>query len=186
MELSNVDLLKLQSQMMQRDETVQGMSAALSEQFRAIAKAVEAVLLYANTDSLPESALDILAWQFGADWYDSTSDLYTKRQAIRDALYLARTRGTPAAVQRIVDIYFGGGEVQEWFDYGGEPYHFRVVTGDETATSRNAALFQRAVGSVKNLRSVLDAVIIQTRDTVNFHAGVALHIGDYMTIRMVE
>jgi len=182
MDVGQLNLLQLQSKIMCRDEAVVGMSAALDFQFRELASKVQDVAVYSRIEQLPESALDILAWQFGADWYESGSDIATKRQAIQDVLYLASIRGTPAAVQRVVEIYFGDGAVEEWFDYGGEPYHFRVVTNNAAATNEQAALFMRAVDSVKNLRSQLDAVIIQWTEAMALHPGIVLHMADTLTI----
>jgi phage tail P2-like protein len=182
MDVKELNLLQLQSKIMRRDEAVKGMSAALDSQYRELAAKVQDVLVYSRIDQLPEAALDILAWQFGADWYESSSDIETKRQAIQDVLYLASIRGTPAAVQRVVEIYFGDGAVEEWFDYGGEPYHFRVVTNNSGATNEQAALFLRAVESAKNLRSHLDAVIIQSTESLMLTPGIVLHMADTLTI----
>ncbi len=37
-------------------------------------------------------------------------------------------RGTPYAVEQVIQTYFGDGEVSEWFEYGGQPGMFKVVT----------------------------------------------------------
>ncbi|MCL6456721.1 MAG: phage tail protein I [Gorillibacterium sp.] len=185
MDLSNLELFKLQTKLMRNDEAVMGMSAALSQQFQEIAAAVKGISIYSQIDQLPEEALDILAWQFGADWYDANSNVEIKRQAIKDVLYLARIRGTPAAVQRVVEIYFGDGAVEEWFDYAGEPYHFRVVTNNSAATNEQALLFLKAVESVKNLRSKLDAVIIQSTESMDLYKGFVLQMIDTITVKQV-
>jgi hypothetical protein len=44
----------------------------------------------------------------------------------------------------------------EWFDYGGEPYHFKIVTSDTSAKDNPA--FMRALNSVKNARSHFDGI----------------------------
>lgn len=185
MQVKDMDLLALQTAVMRQDKSVQGFSAALTDQLRQLAEQVQQILIYGRIDELPEEILDILAWQFNVDWYDAEADLMTKRQAVNDFLIISRTRGTPAAVKRVVEIYFGSGSVEEWFDYGGEPYHFRVVTDNPAANAEKAELLIRAVDSVKNLRSHLEAVVIQTKDTIEQQYGIALRIGDVMTVRMV-
>jgi phage tail P2-like protein len=185
MHVSELDLLKLQTKNMQKNIDVQGFSSALSEQFQQIAKEVINVLTYTRIDELSEDVLDILAWQFNVDWYDAESDLTTKRQAINDALIVSQMMGTPAAVQRVVEIYFGDGNVEEWFEYGGEPYHFRVVTNNPSATQEQAALLAKAVNSVKNLRSRLESVIIQQTENMDMYVGFVLHTGDKLTMEQV-
>lgn len=185
MKVSELDLLKLQTKNMQKDLSVQGLSAALSGQFQQITKDITNVLTYTRIDELSEKVLDILAWQFNVDWYDSESDVNTKREAIKDALLVSQIRGTPAAVQRVVEIYFGDGRVEEWFEYGGQPYYFRIVTNNPSATQEQAALLAKAVNSVKNLRSRLEAVIIQNTENMDMSVGFALHTCDYLQIEQV-
>jgi phage tail P2-like protein len=185
MDLTNLDLLKLQTKFMQNNQDVQGFSAALNDQFRQLAEEIQGILTYARIDELPEEILDILAWQFNIDWYDAKSSIEVKRQAVKDALVVSRIRGTPAAVQRVVEIYFGDGRVEEWFEYGGQPYHFRVVTNNPAATNEQAALLAMAVNSVKNLRSRLESVVIESTENMDLYTGFVLHTGDNLTIRQV-
>lgn len=160
MQLSEVDLLKLQTKVMQNNEDVQGFSAALSAQYKKLAQEINRILIYGNTTDLPEAALDILAWSMKVDWYDANSTLEMKQRAINDALLVAQIRGTPGAVEKVVEIYFGEGTVEEWFEYGGQPFHFRIVTNNRKVNNEQVELFTRAVESVKNIRSRLQEVII--------------------------
>lgn len=185
MDISDADLLKLQTRIMQNNQDVQGFSVALNSQVQQLAGEIAKALIYSNVDTLHEAVLDILAWQFKVDWYDSTSDLATKRQAINDALLIMRMRGTPAAVQRVVETYLGDGQVEEWFDYAGDPYHFRVVTNNPEATTTQAALLAVAVNGVKNLRSVMDSVIIQSTENMSLYYGFVMHTGDFLTLEQV-
>ncbi|MEB3103093.1 phage tail protein I [Ferviditalea candida] len=185
MDISNVDLLKLQTKVMQNDSDVQGFAAALNAQFQQLAGEIINVLTYSRIDQLSEEVLDILAWQFAVDWYDATSDLATKRQAINDALKIYRIRGTPAAVQRVVEIYFGDGVVEEWWEYGAVPYHFRVTTNNSAATNEKAALLSKAVQAVKRLSAVFDGVVITDVETTPMYfAGIA-HTGEFLTVKQV-
>ncbi|WP_040948482.1 phage tail protein I [Gorillibacterium massiliense] len=185
MDLTNLNLLQLQSKFMQRDEAVEGMSTAIGKQLRDIVSSVDKSLIYGRINDLPEEALDILAWQFGAEWYDANVSLETKRKAINDVLYLAQIRGTPAAVKRVIEIYFGDGHIEEWFEYSGEPYYFRVVTNNDSVTNEQASLFIKATDSVKNLRSKLAAVVIQSTESCDLKIGISLHMADKLTIGMV-
>ena len=185
MDLTNVDLLSLQTRAMQQDVTVRGFTAALAPSFVEIASQVINGSIYARIEDLPERALDVLAWQFNVVWYDPDSDLETKRRTIHDALLVKQTLGTPAAVQRVVETYFGDGRVEEWFEYGGAPYHFRIVTSNPSATGEQAELLVKTVNSVKNIRSRLDSVIIESTESMNLYVGMALHLTDNLTLKQV-
>jgi phage tail P2-like protein len=183
MDLLNLDLLKLQTKFMRQDKTVVGYSAAVGDQLKKIAEETDKALIYSRIDGLPGEVCDILAWQFGADWYDATADIEVKREAIKDVLYLAKIRGTPAAVQRVVEIYFGDGRVEEWFEYGGDPGYFRVLTSNPEATNEKAQQFTKAVESVKRKSQWLEAVILEeTIEARDMYFGGMLHIGEFITI----
>lgn len=185
MDTKTIDLLSLQTRMMQNDATVQGMSAAFNPQFIQVAEQITNELIFTRIDELPESVLDILAWQFNVDWYESDGSIDEKREAINDALIIKKTQGTPAAVQRVVEIYFGDGRVEEWFDYGGVPGYFRVVTNNPSATGDQAALLIKAVNSVKNLRSRLESVIIESTEDMNLYFGFAIQMTENITLEQV-
>lgn len=186
MEVKDLDLLKMQTSFMKNDITVKGYTAALAEQIQKLAHEVENVLIYGRLDEVPEEVLDILAWSFNVDWYDAEADVETKRQAVKNVLILARIKGTPAAVQRVAEIYLGDAEVEEWFDYAGQPYHFRIVTNNAEANSTKAAQLIRAIDSVKNLRSKLDSVMILSTENFSLNFGFAIHTGDNITLKQVN
>ena len=69
--------------------------------------------------------------------------------------------GTPAAIEQVVRTIFTNGTILEWFEYGGEPYHFKAAAfltpEDASALPRLRATIER----VKNLRSWLDDLDVQ-------------------------
>src|SRR5690554_6890823 len=81
-----------------------------------------------NAEACPERLLPWLAWAWSADTWEADWTEQQKRDAIDALVFIHRHKGTPAAVQRAVDVVFSDAEVQEWFDYGGEPFRFRVVS----------------------------------------------------------
>ncbi|UYF99335.1 phage tail protein I [Halomonas sp. GD1P12] len=111
----------------------------------------------------PERLLPWLAWAMSVDEWDAEWSEQQKRNAIDAAVYLHRHKGTAAAVQRAVDLVFDDAEVQEWFDYGGEPFHFRVVSEGAFTSSRDYQRLTRLIESSKNARSWLEAIVIRSR-----------------------
>lgn len=185
MDTKSIDLLSLQTRSMQSDIVVKGMAAALTPQLVQVADQIIHELVYTRIDELPESVLDILAWQFNVTWYETEGAIEEKREAIKDALLIKKTQGTPAAVRRVVEIFFGDGQVEEWFDYGGEPGFFRIVTNNPRATGDQAALLINTVNAVKNLRSRLESVIIQSVETLDHYQGHVLHMTDNILLKQV-
>nr|DAR73156.1 MAG TPA: tail protein [Caudoviricetes sp.] len=137
---------------------------------RAMAEAIRAALtllcgtarqgLSTVTDvkSMPEWRLDEMAWELAAAWYDYDAELSVKRAQIASALEFYNRLGTPYAVVSALGSVFGDGFVQEWYEYGGQPYHFKAYTTNTDALTENKSKFLALLSAVKNLRSVLDSL----------------------------
>lgn len=185
MDLENVDLLSLQTGQMKEDPTTVALCAVLTPQLQQLAEDVNLCLIYSRVNQLDDAILDELAWQFHVDWYDSSAPLETKRRLIKDAIMIHRYRGTPYAVEQLIEAYFGDGYVQEWFEYGGDPYMFKVVTSNPSVTGDQAAQFIKVLNSVKNTRSHLEEIIISLTGEMQEYFAVIVHTGDQLTLEQV-
>jgi phage tail P2-like protein len=185
MKLTGLDLLKLQTGLMREDLTTQAMSNAIGNQLRVIAAAVDKCLILSRVDKLSEEVLDQLAVELHVDWYDAGASLQVKREIIRNSGKVHQYLGTPYAVEQVVQDYFGDGEVEEWFEYDGDPFYFRVVTVNTAITGEQAEQFARAVEKVKNARSRLESVIVAMTAESGIYFGMVIHTGDQYTIRQV-
>ena len=185
MDLKNIDLLSLQTTQMQQDPTVIALCSSLNPQFQHLGEEVKACLIYSRVDYLNDNILDELAWQMHVDWYDSTASIDIKRNIIKNSLKVHQHRGTPYAVELVVQNYFGDGRVEEWFEYNGNPYMFKVVTSNASVTSELANQFTMAVNSVKNLRSHLEQIVIELSGEMDLYLAGVIHTGDKITIEQV-
>jgi len=183
--LENVNLMDLQTKYMKEDLTTQALCAALTPQLQQLAVEVGLCLIYSRVAQMNDAVLDELAWSLHIDWYDSSAGLETKRRMIKDAIKIHRYRGTPYAVEQLIEAYFGDGYVQEWFEYGGSPYMFKVVTSNPSVTGDQATQFIKVLNSVKNARSHLEEIIISlTGEMQEYFAGV-VQTGDRLQIEQV-
>ena len=185
MDLQNIDLLSLQTSYMKQDATIQALCAALTPQFQEIANDINDCFLLPNVDALAEAVLDELAWQMHIDWYDSTVDIAVKRQLIKDSIRIHRYRGTPYAVEELIKTFFGDGYVQEWFEYGGEPGMFKVITSNASVTSDLAVQFIKVLDSVKRKSAHLEEIIISLSGEMELYFAGIVHTGDNLEIRQV-
>jgi len=168
---------------------------------RAIALAIDAAVKYAcriiergeaiitDIDAMPGWRLDELAREMGIDWYFPEAGDAQKREIIRSAYYVHARLGTPWAIETVARAYFGDAEVEEWPEYGVDPYHFRVSTGNVKDGSRQAELFNLLVDRLKNVRSVYDGTYYATVvGLVDIAVGVYMQTADfiYMDVEPVE
>ncbi len=184
MNLSNLNLLSLQTGYMQKDKTTSGLCSALQPQLLQLIQDSELCSLMARIDHLNEKLLDELAWQMHVDFYTEVT-LEQKRELVKTALIIHKTKGTPYAVETLITAVFGDGEVQEWFEYDGEPYTFKVLTSNASVTSEQASLFLKALDSVKNARSHLQEIIVALTGEMSAYFGGVVQTGDFITAEQV-
>lgn len=139
----------------------------------ALAKAIEAALQMMNDiidqgvncltdyETMPEWRLDELAWELNC-LYDYHADVETKRQWIINAIPYYRLYGTPEAIYKYIGSYFDAIDLEEFWVYNGDPFHFRVMVDGEW-TPENEAWARKAIDKAKNVRSVLDALAIGSK-----------------------
>lgn len=128
--------------------------------------------VYATIDELPEDILDLLAVEMRSQYYEKDMRLEVKREILKKTLLWYCHAGTPGAVQELVETVFGIGEVKEWFDYGGDPYKFKVIT-DATSSYESIEEFEKIIKKVKNTRSHLDRVEFVRNQETAIYVGIA-------------
>ena len=131
------------------------------EKRRIIDHAVQTRTL-ALIDKLPEKILDILAVELRTPFYQEDFSIRAKRELIKETLIYYTYMGTPEAVNRMLSAVYPGSYIEEWYTYGGEPYHFQVIL--EMANFRepaNASTIRRGIKKVKRLTAHMDGLIYQ-------------------------
>lgn len=159
-----------------KDPSVQAVSYAVREGTQLLYRYTQLCYVYCKIDTMPDKILDLLSKELRTQYYSDSMDIDTKRALVRNSLIWYMTAGTPAAVEELVTVVFGSGEVLEWFEYGGEPYFFKIKT-DTLITEENIMQFGKIIKKVKNTRSHMEAIELarKYRDI--------LYIGGYLRSR---
>ena len=159
-----------------RDPKLLATVRAIAEEKRKIAAEIWKARLWLSIQRLPEEALDALAYDLKVDWYDYEYSLEEKRRTILDCFRVHRYIGTKYAVEQAIGAIWSGTAVQEWWEYGAEPFHFRIVVdADFQDDGRSGAIIERAE-YYKNVRSVFDGIIYlrEIEMQTNVRTGFAL------------
>lgn len=154
-----------------RKPEVKALSYALQQACRLLYRYSRRLYIYSNLDEQPEEVIDLLAAELRTQYYRSTLDLDTKRKLVKNTIIWHMSAGTPAAVEELVVVVFGEGEVREWFEYGDEPYYFEVIT-NAIITLEMYELFLTMIRKVKNTRSHLRAIKIRRSEDQMIFAGI--------------
>lgn len=185
------DLKKILPPFMREDEFNAALADYLNRDLQELAKPIRILSRWAYIDEIPESHIDELAWELDIDWYDSSASRENKIEQIREALLLKAKRGTKWAVDRLTEIYIGSSVIQEWFEYDGEPYFFRIMTENDSVDPVEYEKLLAAIRYSKNARSYLEGLYFlyepelpglyysdkdnRSGGMKHFKAGVAFH-----------
>ena len=164
MRLTDFSLIALQTAFMQRDRTTQEICNSVQPELESVVESTYNILMYqmlstAEDTPFANQLIDELAWQFHVDYYDKSASFDVKKGLVKNAIRIHQKKGTPRAVEELIGTAFTSTtQLLEWFNYdGGEPYHFKIRTAKAPA-DEDFTKFIRALNTVKNERSFLDAV----------------------------
>ena len=145
---------------LREDRSVAALGNVTAEALAKRPAEISMISIYPRIDELPEDLLDILAYDFKIDWWDPNYSLEEKRQVFKDNWYVHKHMGTKAAVETALRAIYPRTKVLEWFEYGGEPYHFRLdinITNDTIDSDKQRRVLER-LNFYKSLRSHNDGV----------------------------
>lgn len=139
-----------------------------------------------NPDQCPEHILPWLAWAMSVDVWNNNWSVATKRSVIRQSVQVHKLKGTIGALKRaLVAFGFANIRVEEWFEYNGPPFTFRVYAQlfEDGHSLTELGLVFTTIMQTKNLRSHLEKFLPQI-STENNCPKVAVAFGhtDYTTI----
>ncbi len=154
-------LLSILPPVLAADKGMADIAHAVDAGLASVAEEIRCTGVYSRLEELSVPALDLLAWQIGVDFWEPGLDRAIKVRFLREAIALHKMKGTPAGLKR--GIYLATGldaKIHEWFEYGGEPFWFKVqfeVHGADFSPA-NLRLIFAVVENWKNTRSWLECV----------------------------
>ena len=174
--ITKENLMRTLPDVLRDDLKINALAEVLAEQLVELSEEKEHVIIYARIDELPEDMLDLLAVDFKVDWWDPNYSVDEKRETLKKSWYVHRRLGTVAAVETAISAVYQDTKVEEWFEYGGDPYHFNLLI-DVTYENADPAKHRRVLDRVryyKNLRSHLDNIeYINQGASIEMYAGAA-------------
>lgn len=122
-----------------------------------------------NPDLCPEYLLPWLAWAVSVDVWNNDWPPATKRAVIRQSVQVHKQKGTTGALRRALSAFgFADIDIAEWFQYGGDPFTFRIraklLEAGHSIDEMN--LVHTTIMQTKNLRSHLESFLpeIETKN----------------------
>lgn len=172
------DFTKYLPQPLTHDPKMIALAKAAADELLTVSGAVEKVLIYSRIDELPEELVDILAYDLHVDWYDYSYPLEAKRDLLKSSMRVHKKMGTKYAIEKALSALYPESEVEEWFEYGGEPGHFRIVCGvTNSRITESYSDITQAVKLYKRLSAHMDAIVYQAHIKDCVYAGGCLKAG---------
>ena len=169
--LYDSDITKILPEILSNDARTQALGYAINKAMQRLLAYCQNISVYTTIDTLPEDILDLLAVELNTQYYDDSLSIRVKRSLIKNTLVWYMYTGTPAAVTELVKAVFGDGEIEEWFEYGGEPYHFKIYTSNINTTDDMLQQVTMLVGNIQNVRSHLEEVIVEVMQHLPLYNG---------------
>jgi phage tail P2-like protein len=186
MDLSNISILNLMPPNLAGDKNIKMLAETFDEILRDIINRIPNVEVIPNlvlNQTVNEILIDLLAWQFHVDFYESDLSIEIKRELVLKSLDWHYRKGTPSVVEEIISTVFTKAKIQEWYEYGDRPYRFRIATEEQIPDTKTVKKLLRAVKAAKNTRSFLDSLtnLLDFADEVKIEAELEIKIKPMMS-----
>lgn len=175
--LTPENLLRALPEVLKRDEHMNALAENIAQVLSNRCGEIESLTLYPNIEELPEELLDILAHDFNVAWWDRSLSQEAKRRTIRESWHIRKRMGTKYAVELALAAAFGSGEVTEWFEYGGDPYHFRIRMVNLANVWEQYDTFLNVLETVKRKSAALDSFSTLKAVEMKLYCGMAMTQG---------
>ena len=155
---------------------VQALAEASRKMRRRVMAYADRTRLFCDIDEASEEALDALAVELQTPLYKNDYPLTVKRQIVKNSMLYYIRSGTRGAVEELLADIYQGAEVEEWFEYGGEPNYFRVAIDISRTTVPVAEMapaeFESWLYSVKRASSALESLSYMIRHAITIGCKV--------------
>lgn len=173
---------------LKNDPKMKAFSDAVTMQLLDVSRHINDVLIYNRLDTLPESLIDILAYDMHIDWYDYSFPLEVKRSILKNSVRVHKRTGTKYAVETVLKSIHKGARVEEWFEYGGRPYFFRIDidVGNIGLSEKNIHEMVSELQAYKNARSHCEIIKYNLHaEKANVKIGAFPQYGEKLKIKAV-
>lgn len=140
---------------------------------------IEKLAIFKNLSSQSNKVLSQLAWQFSIDNWQESLSKEIKINLIKNAYWAHSKKGTKKAVEDCLKMLGYPITLQEWFEYNGNPYTYKVIISGEAFQETWITELIELIEKYKNCRSILETA------TIEFNSKNSQYfLGNYKIIEM--
>ena len=184
--IQNCDFLKMLPLWMRLDPTDKSLAESMDYVTDVLTKKIAIISKWKDIDNFTEERLDELAWEMNVSWYRYDATLKQKRNIIKNAKRVHRKLGTKWAMEQVLTCYFDDSTILEWWEYGGEPGHFKIQAVNTDTVDKDAEPFLAILDDVKRYSQVLDEIEILSSSSMEVEYIIRPRTVDKITSIMKE
>ena len=139
---------------------VEAYAYAVQQAISDLVEYADKSMCVAGIDNLDEKILDMLAVENRAVNYSQDYDIEKKRNIIKSVLSVYASSGTAAAVRQLINDIYSDSIVEEWYQYGGSPGHFRIIIYD-TYDDEKVQTVTDIINKIGKYSAILDSINFQ-------------------------
>lgn len=141
-----------------------------------------------NPELCPVKFLPYLAWAFSVDRWDEKWTPAEKRQAVKDAFYIHRRKGTVAAIRRVIENLGYTMTIQEWWQVADPAGTFRLTVDlqDVGITAEMISELERVIGDAKPVSRHISQLALLAHSSGSLNVGTVVLDGDIVTVYPAE
>ena len=96
--IENLSLMDIAPPSITSDKNVQHIITAVDPELLSVSQAIREAFIISRINELPESVLDLLAWQWHVDFYELANSLEAKRAMVLKSISWHRKKGTRGSI----------------------------------------------------------------------------------------
>lgn len=159
---------------------------AFDKQIKKLHALAKKLTVWSDIDNADPKYYDHMAISIRAPYYKSEYSEKQKLKLIKATLESRMYAGTIKAVEDLLMHSILYAKFVPWYEYGGEPYHFKIETSD-APEGESRALFADMLQRVKAARSIIDGVEIDHDPVRNMvYIGIAIRHQEVVHIHNKE
>lgn len=174
-------------QALKQDEKLATLGKVIANELHILVEESEKNIIYANIDNLSETWLDVLAYDLHVDWYNYDYPIDVKRNLIKNSVKVHQTMGTKYAIETALESIYLGSRVEEWWEYNGDPYMFKIIvniTQAKIPMSRNTIFdIYKTVEIYKRLTAHLESIEVLYKTSIKNKNVCCAKLGNIIQIK---
>lgn len=183
-DFDSISIKDLLPKILRDDADIAAVADVVSADLRRINASAKLINIVKTLSQQPDSVLSVLAYQRHVEGYSESLLRASRESLIHNSIVLHRLKGTPDVIYRAVAALGLDVTVEEWQDYGGEPYHFRLAIDlyGQDYPQETSDMVDLMIAQYKNVRSVLDGITINYAVNGPEYQAVGLYTSEIITV----